>query len=590
MKLLVKNFRGIEDAEIDLEGVAVLAALTGGGKTSFAQAVACALAGVRTPYPSLKKSDSGMMVRGGAATATAQAGDGDDFTRVSWPTAVVYTEGKPPRASVYAVGLESILDLSPKERALALGDLLHMSPTEDDLVAFLEAPDPERLFEGARSEIWPLITEQGWDAAYTYWTEHRAKTKGRWEDITGEKKYGKSKAAGYMPDGWTDDLAGFSAETLNQVVADAREQVEAHVGDVAVTASQREQWAELAATMDECTAAVEKRQAELADKAGEWSAKVEKRQASLEKAAQNGAEAKAELDALPRPPEMEHTTPCPWCDMEIVITGKELARPSEDVDAAQAEKMRVDLDAATEVVKTMRESYADIKTQVGAAIAALADAGLARDSKQGAEHVALLAAETASNALATAGEDNQDLEALDDARRALADAEARARAFQVKATADDLHADVQRSEHIIVALAPTGVRQRVLTAALKRFNGGISKVCGVAEWPMVSIDAKTLDITYGGRPYLMLSAGERYRTRAVLAATMALKDKSCALVFDNLGEQEQPWLDMDSLLGLIRIGCKVKLPTLITMTGDVPVTRAGTTGYAVKGGRLDVVA
>lgn len=69
MDVRIRDFRGIEHADIRLSGLTLIAGSNGAGKTSIAQAVAAVLTGQTVPIKGLRKADAGALVRYGAAGA-----------------------------------------------------------------------------------------------------------------------------------------------------------------------------------------------------------------------------------------------------------------------------------------------------------------------------------------------------------------------------------------------------------------------------------------------------------------------------------------------------------------------------------------
>ena len=58
MKLKIRNFRGIESAEIDVGSISLIAGANAAGKTSVAQAFGILLTGEPIPIPGMKIKDA----------------------------------------------------------------------------------------------------------------------------------------------------------------------------------------------------------------------------------------------------------------------------------------------------------------------------------------------------------------------------------------------------------------------------------------------------------------------------------------------------------------------------------------------------
>ena len=90
-------------------------------------------------------------------------------------------------------------------------------------------------------------------------------------------------------------------------------------------------------------------------------------------------------------------------------------------------------------------------------------------------------------------------------------------------------------------------------------------LCDAAEWKDVAVDP-AMTLTYGGRPYALLSTSEQYRVRAVLAVAMARLDGSDLVVIDAADV-----LDGETRSGLFAMLEEAELAALVCMT----LTRRG---------------
>ena len=173
MKIAVANFRGCASAEFSLEKIALICGDNRAGKSSILEGAGAAFTASSIPYlkPSgepgkwsgrINKSEAGIMVRTGGGMGSASVVGERGAVTVSWPSNEVKTVGSAPWASVFAAGLIDYDDLSLKERASILLDLLKAAPTKDDLAAGLkEANIPDKTIDA----LWNGVAAQGWDAA-----------------------------------------------------------------------------------------------------------------------------------------------------------------------------------------------------------------------------------------------------------------------------------------------------------------------------------------------------------------------------------------------------------------------------------------
>lgn len=520
MKLTIRNFRGISHADIALDGVVLVSGATGAGKTSIAQALAAVLCGEPIPLDKLKKSDAGALIYNGATKCSVRLDNGETaFSDLAYPSAKVYSEGDAPHSSTYACGRASLMDVEPSKRAPYLTELLHCSPTEADL---------HKLIGDSTPKVWQAIQQHGWDGAHKIAVDRRAARKGAWEEVT-NARYGKKKSADWVPDGWVDALDTIDSEqALIDNLDASRTEMESAIGTQAVSGAERERLQTLAVGLDDCET-----EAKAADDA-------------FQCVADACAASKDDLDTLPRPPADQITHACPHCEAPIVIVGNTLQAPNDDLDPKAVKAMRVEINKAKYALGQLKAEFDTVHNRRLLATTAV---NKARDASD-----ALNQSETAS-----------DPDALNALREVCATAEAHLVMYRARKRALELHTDVQRLEGIIAALAPAGVRMTMLNTGLASFNSVLFAFGTSATWPVVRMD-NDLDVTYGGRAFQFLSSGERYRVRVVLAAAICSLDESSVAVFDNLGMQEQPWLDRNSLAGMLSVARALDRPVLVTMT------------------------
>ncbi|HEX6940493.1 MAG TPA: AAA family ATPase, partial [Longimicrobiales bacterium] len=236
MRAVIRNFRGVRAADLDLSGLALVCGTNAAGKSSIAQAVAAALAGEAVPLAGLKKSEAGALVHAGTGRGGISLEADGGSIAITYPQAKVKSEGTPPAASPFAVGLRSVVDMDPKAAAATLIEYLHATPTQEDLARAVE-----RFLEPAQAEkLWHTVADLGWDGAHERAKQTGAKLKGAWEHVTGER-YGTNKADSWMPPHWATDLDGTSEETLQAALTEAREFLEAAIATTAISDAEREQ-------------------------------------------------------------------------------------------------------------------------------------------------------------------------------------------------------------------------------------------------------------------------------------------------------------------------------------------------------------
>ncbi|MDO8421147.1 MAG: AAA family ATPase [Parvibaculum sp.] len=563
MKAQIQNFRGIESAEIDFDKIALVTGDNAAGKTSALLPIACALAGVTTPL-GLRKTDGGMLVRVGTGRAQVDVTGPDGGVSIEWPKAERSTKGTPPGASKIAVGLESIVDMDPKDRGTLLGALLKIIPNRDDLnqgltdAGMIRAPkdDPDRF--APFDKVWATIERDGWDAAAERAQKAGTEQKGAWRQITGEP-YGSKKADTWQPDGWDGALAQRSKESLESDVAAERNELEFKVGKQAVSAERIAELEALAGTIEDRETALDD-----AKKSASWLRDVAT-------AARTAREA-----CLPATQSAGH--PCPSCGTKLELVpapgntgGKQLATVSElsSTELDERRKAIASADGALEKANSEARAAASKESEANSTLSA---ARAARTELDGG----------ATTDGASAAE-------VDKAREAVRRAENALKAFTTKTEADRIHAAIQRNETLVGILATSGVRRAVLLRALATFNERLATVCADAKWEKVAMtDAMTVE--YADRPYALLSGSEKYRAAATFQVAIAELDGSCACVMDGADI-----LDNAGRAGLMRMLVARNMPAVVgmTMAKSAPVPPLAEKGlgfvYRVDNGKSDVI-
>ena len=258
MKIHVRNYRALTAADLELAPLALVATHNEGGKTSLAHAVASVLLGSAVVMEGAKASEAGALVHAGAAKAELSIeGPGGSATLNIPPGKPASRGERPPRASRYALGLDSVVWLDAKERARVLLEYLKTAPTKDDLAKALSDPRPQYV-----DKLWEHIEQLGWDGAHERAQHTGAKLKGQWEGITSDR-YGSAKAGNWVPEGWSEDLASASLESLEGELNQAKEFLEAAIAGAAVSAEERARLKTLVGNIDVLKGRVAEQEAEV---------------------------------------------------------------------------------------------------------------------------------------------------------------------------------------------------------------------------------------------------------------------------------------------------------------------------------------
>ena len=159
MQAIVKNFRGISEAQIDIAPIALITGKNGAGKTSIALAIAAAATGKAIPFAKLTKKECDIMLRTGTKAAMVALGTSEGSRQIEWPKAEAHSDGLPPVASEIATGLTDLFSMKEKDALAYLIDLLKANVTREDFTtAFVNQGLPETVAE----KVWQTIDAQGW--------------------------------------------------------------------------------------------------------------------------------------------------------------------------------------------------------------------------------------------------------------------------------------------------------------------------------------------------------------------------------------------------------------------------------------------
>lgn len=525
MILSIRNFRGVKRAEIDLEGIALIAGRNEAGKSSIAQALQALLTGEPIPLGGLRKSDAAMLIHAGTGNGEISLSNGDDSrASIEYPKAKRVTEGAPPWASPIAVGMESLADMDPKARASLLIDYLKAAPTQTDLRGHLEDSMPAATID----LLWEAIEQRGWDAAWQHAKEKGQQLKGQWREATGEM-YGSDKGSKWIPDAWESDLDGASEESLRAVLVQAEESRDAVVASEAVSAERISQLKNGAALLPELKA------------------KTKKLEAESEALAAEVVRTGEILRSLPSPGEEIPTVPCPHpeCGRPVLIVGHSLRVPPTAVNDEERAKRRQEGEEAAREYSKATQAQKRHDEQLNSVRADLARCESAARELEATK-------ETGSGVA--------DAAAIERARAEVQHAQGRLAAYLSKTRADALHGSITANQQIIDLLAPDGLRQTKLRGALKALNERVAEAASVCGWAPAEI-TPALEILYRGTAWALCSESGRYRARVLLQLALAEIDDSQALVIDGADI-----LDKGGRNGLMKLLRSATIPALVCMT------------------------
>lgn len=555
MQIQVRNYRRVERADIEASPIALVAGRNEQGKTSLLQAVQAALTGNGIVKAGSTKKDAKTLLRRGTDEGSCRVMDAESDAAMSWPKCTATGTGL--RASPVAVGLIHPVDMSVADRSALLVTALGAMPDKEALAAEMKDAG---YSEAAVDKVWDSICAEGWDAIYKKARDNHSVLRGRWEQATGET-FGNAKANGWVPAGWTPDLADHAdPEKLEKAAKDAADALEkaiagGAVSDAEITRLETEAAADADLNLADLRKAVEDARAEMTLREGERA-------------------------ALPPADPGEETIACPACSVPLTIDrphkGKPALKLAQKISEAELKKRQMAIASAEGKVENARGA-------LNRAQKALADAeGIAETANKARGALAVARTKAGGGSV----------EAVQQARDAKALADSRLAMWTARDTAARIFQQWSQQAKLIAALAPDGLRRKALAKALDGFNQTMAGLCAAAKWPTVQLD-EALDLHYGTWRVSDLSESADMRARIVVQIAVALMDRSALVVIDRAD-----LLDAAGRNGLFTLLASVsdRLRALVAMTMNKPdlvpdLAAAGMgAAYWIEDGRTEPVA
>lgn len=503
MLIEVSNYRKIQKAKFKLDGICVVGGHNAQGKTTVAHAVAMLLT-QNNDMMGYKKSDVSKLIHDGKKEANLAVSDGaSSFAiHISAKNKNVGTSIKdiPPTASAHAVGLINFMQMKQNERALFVGEQLRADPTIDDLKNSLDEAGIN-LSDDKLKNLWTLIDRDGWDATAQKYKDHATELKGAWREITKET-WGVQKAEGWTPEDFID---GDEDANITDLISD------------------EEHWDKEFHKTSHLQGAAEKEREILEIKASKYE-EIGKEYKNLLDKELPEYEARfdkivAELEAMPDTNDASGF-PCPHCDEKI--TKKKVK--DGVYQYVKFEKIPDD------ELKALRKKHATLsgeKDHVKADIDRVKDRiGQLKVTGKEAQNAKEKLIELKKKTPAKEGDD------IESVKLRLEAAKERVLNVQSYISAKEKHKAIQKTLAIKEVLDPKGVRLKKLTEVLDSFvNDFISPLCEAMKTQSIIIDTD-MNVSMGGRDYVLLSESEKFRVRAALQVAFAQISKDAAVVLD----------------------------------------------------------
>ena len=565
----ISNYRALASATLEIGSITLVSGQNEAGKSSTLQAIAAALTGEPLPVEDVKKSSAGVLVRSGTAGGFSRLESPEGTAQVTWPAAKVKTTGRPPQASQFAAGLQSVVTMDAKTRTAFLIDYLGAKP---DKAALQAAVASLKIDTGTLDKLWQLIEQQGWDGAYKIIKDKGATLKGKWETITNDD-YGPKKADSWIPEGYSVDLEGTSEATLKACVTDARDNLEAAIAGSAVDDSKRGELEALAALAMPRKLALADARKPLPEnpELNGLVAKLATARIAVADCQKDLDESRRVLDGLPTPDKPAESYGCPHCKERVQVikfsspdkydlvkwepsNPERAAVKQKAIDAQRAKNIEI-LDRLNTQTKTRDDLEAAHRELSSCDVTAHAEhLAAVREAERLVKECEDAQAALGKEIMQTQGKP------VEACRNDLAAGELRLKAYTSKRDADSTHATILLNQELLAHIAPTGVRSDVLLKSLAPFNAALTQFSGIAGWKHVCIEPD-FSFTAGGTAYYLLSQSAQWRVRVIVQVAMADREHADMLVIDGADI-----LDKGGRNGLFALLYAIKRPAVVGMT------------------------
>lgn len=515
-KLAVSNFLGIATASAVLNDKTVhfFAGANASGKSSIAEAVRLAMTGdsLRVQH---KKDYAALLHDPAQKSALVEVGvfdtildDEPEMYRVHLP------EGKRvaplKNSDALEARLRCVIDsqrfarLDDKEKRRMLFDVMDVSFDGATVAKMMQA---RGISASCVESVKPML-RHGFDAACAEAGTMAREKKAAWRAITGEQ-WGSDKALA-----WAAAVPHFDAaaheraiEKYNKAQA-AYDEANRRFGALknALDAVERARKERSGITVTQADLDSQRATLAVYERAYEDAKKHSDGLRANLSAAQEGADADAALI-------------CPCCEASLLLLDGKLS----DIKKLKTKAGKAEIAALRERVANAdkeREKRASMviraKQNVTDYTRALERANVLDEqiAKGSAPRAIDEAASAVSNAKVVRDEASNELAALNRAKDDAAQAGERTK------KALKLHEEIGEWLAVADALAPTGIPSELLAAAFEPLNSRLLESATLSEWPIVKIHPDML-ITFGGRPYSLLSESEKWRTDAMIADAIA---------------------------------------------------------------------
>ena len=526
-ELNISNFQGLRNAALVVSApVLLVAGLNGAGKSSLLDAISMAYTS-KPRRVDLKKDVGQLITEGekkGEAHVTWLDNAGDEQT--AW---VMLPKGTTaPLLDLpylpFVLDASKFASLTGKERRAALFDLTGAKASPNEFAIRLEAKGAAPALV---EKIKPVL-KSGPQAAADQAKEYASEARGAWKHLTGEA-YGSDKANGWEPeqvqvsgvDQAQIDAVAAQVKAIDQDIAEAQQTLGGHKASIAAAGQREQRIQQLQETADQ----LERRRTKLeTDKAhrDDMDAKL----AQAREAAEGGqAHDPIECPHCKGHLELHRGAPGERIGVRAYVAPAKVADPEA---ARRVTEYGGYLDSANRAVQN---SERDVRAAEDAATQVQA---LQAEAAAVPNPGAIAQGEQVINEL------RQERDKLDAKRQALQEAlDASTGRADLILEAGRQHELVQAWSLIAEALGPNGIPAEILAAAIGPMNTLLASHSAATGWAKVQI-SETIDVTFGGRLYGLLSESEKWRCDALLTAAIAQLSGIGLMVLDRLDVLDIP--------------------------------------------------
>lgn len=505
INFIVRNYRKLASADIDLSTLTLIGGKHGAGKTSLIDAIRSVATGEFNPFKEVTKKEISMLVRSGSASGFAEIKDGESQARIDWPKCEYSTTGKPPKLSFVATGILSFVDMKSVDRINYIVDMMNAAPTDSDLITELKqtsifTKDDTVGESDLFKKLWDEIRTNGWDNAYKLAREKGVKYKNIWEDTTGSKTYGVRIAEQWTPAEWDPTLENAKETYLIADVNKNKEWLEAAIKETAVSDVERERLTAITSQLESIKDRIKL---------------IQKKQDVVEKEINKK---KVRIRELSTGDELRGLT-CPACNAKLTLTNGELKKIPE-AEYKKAGKNKAEIAQLGKDVESLEAQNRELIEAFGQ------------------EKSSLKVAEDAALKLKNLNMKSEGLDEakVQDVRNKLETAETRLAAFRQFKKAHELARSVLLNKELCDILAPSGLRNKKLTKAIGKLNNFMKILSDSVAWDPVEI-TDDCNILVGGVPYgRLIAKSERYRARVLLQLMVCMAENAPFVIVDDTDE------------------------------------------------------